>query len=43
MEERIAEEKRILVLDLDLHDTLARWWNSHKDLIKEWDDVKQAI
>ena len=43
MEEKIVEDQRILVLDLALEDTLARWWASHKVLIKNWEDVKQAI
>jgi hypothetical protein len=43
MEENIAEDQRISVLDLALQDTPARWWTSHKALIKNWEDVKQAI
>jgi hypothetical protein len=43
MEKNIAEDQRISVLGLSLQDTPTRWWNSHKDLINKWDDVKQDI
>jgi hypothetical protein len=43
MEENIAEEQRIYVLDLALQDTPARWWATHKASIIEWEDEKQAI
>jgi hypothetical protein len=43
MEEKIAEDQRIVVLDLALEDTPARWWASHKEVIKNWEDVKHAI
>jgi hypothetical protein len=43
MEEKIVTDQRIFVLDLALQDTPARWWATHKALIMEWEDVKQAI
>jgi hypothetical protein len=43
MEENIAEDQRIVVLDLALEDTPARWWASHKEIIRNWEDVKHAI
>jgi hypothetical protein len=43
MEENIAEEQRISVLDLSLQDTPARWWTNHKALVENWEDVKKAI
>jgi hypothetical protein len=43
MEEKIAEDQRIVVLDLALEDTPARWWASHKEVIRNWEDVKHAI
>jgi hypothetical protein len=43
MEEKIAEDQRILVLDLALQDTPARWWTNKKSLVENWDDVKQDI
>ena len=43
MEEKIAENKRISVLDLALQDTDARWWTNHKYLVWNWDDMKKAI
>jgi len=33
MEEKIAEDQRIIVLDLALEDTSTRWWDSHKAVI----------
>jgi len=30
MTSRVAEEQRILVLDIALRGTLARWWATHK-------------
>jgi hypothetical protein len=33
MEEKITEDQRILVLDLALEETPARWWASHKVVI----------
>jgi len=39
MEENIAEVKRILVLDLSLQDTTARWWTNNKSLVGNWDNV----
>jgi hypothetical protein len=43
MEEKVVEGQRISVLDLSLQDTPARWWANHKALLRNWDDVKQAI
>jgi hypothetical protein len=43
MEENIAMDQRIFVLDLSLQDTIARWWGTHKASIMEWEDTKQAI
>ena len=43
MEENIVEDQRILVLDLALKETPAKWWASHKALINKWEDVKKAI
>jgi hypothetical protein len=43
MEENLVDDQRISVLDLSLHETPARWWANHKALLKNWDDVKQAI
>ena len=43
MEENIAEDQRILVLDLSLQDTPARWWTNNKAFFENWDDLKQAI
>jgi hypothetical protein len=43
MEEKITTDQRIFVLDLALQDTPARWWATHKALIMEWEDAKQAI
>ena len=34
MEENIVEDQRILVLDLALEDTPARWWDSYKEIIR---------
>jgi hypothetical protein len=42
MEEKIDGSKD-LVLDLALQDTPTRWWATHKALIMEWEDTKQAI
>jgi hypothetical protein len=36
MEENISEDQRIVVLDLALEDTPARWWASHKEVIRNW-------
>jgi hypothetical protein len=38
-----VEDQRILVLDLAIQDTPTRWWANHKDLLKNLDDVKEAI
>jgi hypothetical protein len=43
MEEKVVEDQRISVLDLSLQDTPARWWANHKVLLRNWDDVNQAI
>jgi hypothetical protein len=43
MEEKIVEDQRISIMDLSLQDTPSRWWASHKAMIKNWEDVKQAI
>ena len=43
MEENIAEDQRISVLDLALQDTPTRWWTNHKALVENWEDVKQDI
>jgi hypothetical protein len=43
MEEEIATDQRIYVLDIALQDTPARWWATHKSSILEWEDAKQAI
>jgi hypothetical protein len=43
MEDKIAIDQRIHVLDLDLPNTPARWWATHKFLITEWEYEKQDI
>jgi hypothetical protein len=43
MEEKVVEDQRFLVLDVAFQDTPARWWANHKDLLRTWDDVNQAI
>jgi hypothetical protein len=43
MEEKVVEYQWISVLDLSLQDTAAKWWANHKDLLENWDDVKEAI
>jgi hypothetical protein len=43
MEEKILMDQRILVLDSALQDTPARWWDTHKSSIIEWEDAKQTI
>lgn len=43
MEEKVVEYQRISVLDVAFQDTPARWWANHKTLLRDWDDVKQAI
>jgi hypothetical protein len=40
MEDNIVEDQRIVVLDLD---TPSKWWASHKEVIKNWEDVKNSI
>jgi len=43
MEENVIEDQRILVLDVSFWNTPARWWATHKSVIKMWDEVKQDI
>jgi hypothetical protein len=43
MEEEIMTYQRIFFLDVALKDTPTRWWATHKSLITEWEDEKQAI
>jgi hypothetical protein len=43
MEENVREDQRILVLDIAFQNTPARWWSTHKSLLRTWDEVKQAI
>jgi hypothetical protein len=43
MEEKIVEDQRIIVLDLSLEDTPARWWDSHKAVTKNWEDADLVI
>jgi hypothetical protein len=43
MEENVVEDQSISLLDLSLQDTPARWWANHKDLVENWEDVKQDI
>jgi hypothetical protein len=43
MEEKVVEDQRISVLDLSLQDSPARWRENHKDLLRNWDDLKQDI
>jgi hypothetical protein len=43
MEENVREDQRISVLDIALQNTLARWWATHKSILRTWDEMKQAI
>jgi hypothetical protein len=43
MEEKIAMNKSIYFLDLAFQDTPARWLTTHKPIIMEWEEAKQAI
>jgi hypothetical protein len=43
MEERVVEDQRISLLDVALYDTPVRWWANHKALLRNQDDLKQAI
>jgi hypothetical protein len=43
MEEKIVVDQRILVFDIALQDTPTRKWATHRALIMEWEDAKQAI
>jgi hypothetical protein len=36
-------EKRILVLDVALRSSSARWWATHKGTLSSWDEAKCAI
>jgi hypothetical protein len=43
MEEKVVEDQRISVLYLSLQGTPTKWWANHKALLRNWDDMKQAI
>jgi hypothetical protein len=43
VEEKVVADQRISVLDVAFQDTPARWWANHKALLRDWDDLKQAI
>jgi hypothetical protein len=43
MEEKLVMDQRIFVFYLALRDTPAIWWATHKALIMEWEDAKEAI
>jgi hypothetical protein len=43
MEETMGEDQSILVLDISFQNTPARWWATHKDTLRTWDEVKQAL
>jgi hypothetical protein len=40
---KVVPEKRILVLDIALKDTPARWWATHRASLLDWEDAKRAI
>jgi hypothetical protein len=43
VEEKVVEDQSISVLELALQYAPSRWGSNHKALLKNWDDVKQAI
>ena len=43
MEENVKEDQRISVLDVAFQNNPARWWATHKVVLRTWDKVKQAI
>jgi hypothetical protein len=43
MEENVREDQRISVLDVAFQNIPARWWATHKVVLRTWDEVKQAI
>jgi hypothetical protein len=42
-EYEVLENQRILSLDITLKETLARWWDAHKETIKDWYQCKQLL
>jgi len=40
---KFAPKQRISDLDIDLKETLARWWATHRDSLLYWEDANRAI
>jgi hypothetical protein len=43
MEDKVASEKIIIVLDVALRSPSARWWATHNSTLSFWDEVKLVI
>jgi hypothetical protein len=43
LEDKVAPEQRIPVLDIVLKSSPTRWWATHKGTLSSWDEVKHAI
>jgi hypothetical protein len=43
LEDKVAPEKRLLVLDISLKSSPSRWWATHKGTLSSWDEAKHAI
>jgi hypothetical protein len=42
-EDEVLENKRLLVLDITLNATSARWWATHKETVKDWYQCKRLL
>jgi hypothetical protein len=43
MEEKVVAEQRVSTLDIALKSSPARWWDTHKETLSSWDEVKLTI
>jgi hypothetical protein len=43
MEGKVVAEQRISTLDLALKSSPTRWWDTHKETLSSWDEVKLSI
>jgi hypothetical protein len=39
----VLENQRLLALDISLKDTPTRWWDAHKETIKDWYQCKRLL
>jgi hypothetical protein len=42
-EEEVSDNQRLLVLDITLKATPARWWGAHKQNIQDWYQCKRLL